>query len=66
MSRFRLYEELLDTKVFHGVGLIFAEVAKRGGTFDDVPYAVVVFVVALTTLLAPIALRYIMRNDPET
>lgn len=48
------------------VGLIFAEVGKRGGIFDDATYAVVVFVVALTTLLAPIALRYIMKDDPET
>ena len=30
------------------------------------PYAVVVFVVALTTFLAPVALRYIMRDDQET
>jgi len=48
------------------VGLIFAEVAKRAGIFDDATYAVVVFVVALTTLLAPLALRYIMRDDQET
>jgi len=47
------------------VGLIFAEVAKRGGIFDDATYAVVVFVVALTTLLAPLALRYIMKDDSE-
>ena len=44
---------------------VFAEVAKRGGIFDDATYAVVVFVVALTTLLAPVALRYIMKDDSE-
>ncbi|MCC7201431.1 MAG: cation:proton antiporter [Nitrospirae bacterium] len=48
------------------VGLIFAEVAKRGGIFNDETYAVVVFVVALTTLLAPLALRYFMEDDSET
>ena len=48
------------------VGLIFAEVAKRGGIFDDTTYAAVVFVVALTTLLAPVTLRYIMKEVPET
>src|SRR5512135_3518750 len=36
------------------VGLIFAEVGKRSKIFDDAAYAVVVFVVALTTLLAPL------------
>ncbi len=42
------------------VGLIFAEVGKRSKIFDDAAYAVVVFVVALTTLLAPLAMRYVM------
>jgi Kef-type K+ transport system membrane component KefB len=45
------------------VGLIFAEVGKRSKIFDDAAYAVVVFVVALTTLLAPLAMRIIMRDD---
>lgn len=44
------------------VGLIFAEVGKRSGAFDDAVYAVIVFLVALTTLLAPLALRFSMRN----
>jgi Kef-type K+ transport system membrane component KefB len=42
------------------VGLIFAEVGKRSGILDDAAYAGVVFVVALTTLLAPLAMRYVM------
>ena len=44
------------------MGLIFAEVGKRSGIFDDSAYAVIVFVVAFTTLLAPLALRYVMRD----
>ena len=47
------------------VGLIFAEVGKRSRIFDDAAYAVVVFVVALTTLLAPLAMRLVMRGDGE-
>ncbi len=39
------------------VGLIFAEVGRRGGVFDDALYAVAVFVVALTTLAGPLLLR---------
>jgi Kef-type K+ transport system membrane component KefB len=47
------------------VGLIFAEVGKRSQIFDDETYAGTVFVVALTTLLAPLAMRYIIRSDAE-
>jgi Kef-type K+ transport system membrane component KefB len=47
------------------VGLIFAEVGKRNGIFDDSVYAVVVFVVAVTTLLAPLVLKPLMKNLPE-
>jgi Kef-type K+ transport system membrane component KefB len=47
------------------VGLIFAEVGKRNGIFDDATYAVIVFVVAATTLLAPLALRQLMKNVPD-
>jgi Kef-type K+ transport system membrane component KefB len=47
------------------VGLIFAEVGKRNGIFDDSVYAVIVFVVAVTTLLAPLALRPLMKNLPD-
>jgi Kef-type K+ transport system membrane component KefB len=47
------------------VGLIFAEVGKRNGIFDDSVYAVVVFVVAVTTLLAPLALKPLMKDLPD-
>lgn len=39
------------------VGLIFAEFGRSFGAIDEVGYAVVVFVVAITTLLAPILLK---------
>ncbi|MCX7793207.1 MAG: cation:proton antiporter [Thermodesulfovibrionales bacterium] len=45
------------------VGLIFAEVGKKSGIFDDTIYAVMVFVVALTTLFAPLLLRYSMKGE---
>ncbi|MDO8446142.1 MAG: cation:proton antiporter [Deltaproteobacteria bacterium] len=47
------------------VGLIFAEVGRRSKIFDDSIYAVIVFVVAFTTLLAPLALKYVMGDEPE-
>ncbi|MDA8422974.1 MAG: cation:proton antiporter [Nitrospiraceae bacterium] len=47
------------------VGLIFAEVGKRSRIFDDAAYAVVVFVVALTTLFAPLAMRLMMSKDKD-
>jgi Kef-type K+ transport system membrane component KefB len=45
------------------VGLIFAEVGKRSNIFDDAAYAGVVFVVALTTLLAPLMMRIMMKGS---
>jgi Kef-type K+ transport system membrane component KefB len=45
------------------VGLIFAEVGKKSGIFDELLYAVVVFVVAATTLIAPLLLRVVMRGE---
>ncbi|MBE0425725.1 MAG: cation:proton antiporter [Nitrospirae bacterium] len=45
------------------VGLIFAEIGKKSGIFDDLIYAVVVFIVALTTLFAPVLLRFIMKGE---
>ena len=45
------------------VGLIFAEVGKQSKIFDDPAYAAVVFVVALTTLLAPLAMRFVMARE---
>ena len=44
------------------VGLVFAEIARRNGFFDENIYAAVVFVVAFTTLLAPLLLRGVMRK----
>ncbi|WP_457600643.1 cation:proton antiporter [Hydrogenivirga sp.] len=43
------------------VGLIFAEFGKSFGAIDELGYAVVVFVVATTTLLAPIFLKLSVR-----
>ncbi len=40
------------------VGLIFAEVGKQSNVFDNTVYAVVILVIAVTTLCAPFALRY--------
>ncbi len=39
------------------VGLIFAEIGKQSKLFDDMLYASVIFVVAITTLIAPISLK---------
>src|SRR3972149_11903658 len=47
------------------VGLIFAEVGRRSNIFADSIYAVIVFVVAFTTLLAPLALKYVMADESE-
>jgi len=45
------------------VGLIFAEVGKRSKIFDETTYAVIIFVVAFTTLFAPLALKYVMKDS---
>ncbi len=42
-----------------------AVVGKRIGILDDSVFAVVVFVVAVTTLLAPLALKPLMKDLPE-
>ncbi len=44
------------------VGLIFAEFGRQIGLYDDTLYAVVVFVVALTTLGAPLILKLLARS----
>ncbi len=44
------------------VGLIFAEFGRTMGVIDTTEYAVVIFVVALTTLIAPIGLKILLRN----
>lgn len=45
------------------VGLIFAEVGKKSGIFNDLVYAIIVFLVALTTLVAPLLLRFVMKGE---
>ncbi len=44
------------------VGLIFAEFGRSFGAIDEVGYAVVVFVIAVTTLLAPILLKFSVKT----
>ena len=44
------------------VGLIFAEFGRQAKVYDDTLYAVVIFVVAITTLISPIALKMLARN----
>ncbi len=44
------------------VGLIFAEFGRSFKAIDEVGYAVVVFVVAITTLIAPILLKVSVRT----
>ncbi|MCX8164230.1 MAG: cation:proton antiporter [Aquificaceae bacterium] len=44
------------------VGLIFAEFGRQSGLYDDTLYAVVIFVVAVTTLMAPIILKVLARQ----
>jgi Kef-type K+ transport system membrane component KefB len=45
------------------VGLIFAEVGRSNGVFDETIHAVVVFVVFVTTLLPPLVLGPIMNRE---
>jgi len=40
------------------VGLIFAELGRVGGIFSNEVYAALLFVIALTTLLSPIAMKW--------
>jgi len=43
------------------VGLIFAEFGRSFGAINEVEYAVIVFVVAVTTLVAPVVLKVLLR-----
>lgn len=45
------------------VGLIFAEIGKQSKLFDDLLYAVIIFVVAFTTLMAPIVLKLLLAKN---
>jgi Kef-type K+ transport system membrane component KefB len=47
------------------VGLIFANIGLTAGVFKDDIYASIILVIALTTLLAPFALRYICSGLEE-
>lgn len=68
LSGFVLWKEKLKTKLIIGtsmiprgeVGLVFANVGLQTGIIKDDLYASVILVIALTTLLAPFALRYII------
>lgn len=44
------------------VGLIFAEFGRQAKIYNDLLYAVVIFVVLLTTFMAPLALRQINKK----
>ena len=44
------------------VGLIFAEFGRSFNAINDVEYAVIVFVVAITTLIAPIVLKILLKD----
>ncbi|MFN4320097.1 MAG: cation:proton antiporter [Aquificaceae bacterium] len=44
------------------VGLIFAEFGRQSGLYDDLLYAVVIFVVAITTLMAPVVLKVLAKG----
>lgn len=48
------------------VGLIFAEVGLKSGIFDNEVYASLILVIAITTLLAPFALRWLYENKSPT
>lgn len=74
LSGFMLIKEKFLTKLVIGtsmvprgeVGLIFANVGLSAGIIQDDMYASVILVIALTTLLAPFALRYIYCSQPPS
>ncbi len=44
------------------VGLIFAEVGRQTGIYNDFIYAILIFVIATTTLMAPILLKISLKE----
>jgi Na+:H+ antiporter len=70
-SGFLLKKETISSKLIVGtamiprgeVGLIFANIGLTAAVFKDDIYASIILVIALTTLLAPFALRYIYTQD---
>lgn len=47
------------------VGLIFANVGRDTGVFKNEVYASMILVIAVTTLLAPFALRWIFQSTDK-
>jgi Kef-type K+ transport system membrane component KefB len=47
------------------VGLIVALLGLQMKMISDASYAIVVFMTGITTLFAPITLRYLYRNQPN-
>ncbi|WP_457672997.1 cation:proton antiporter [Thiolapillus sp.] len=48
------------------VGLIFAELGRTSGIFDNEVYAGMIMVIALTTLLPPFLMKHLYRNRQES
>ena len=48
------------------VGLIFAEVGRAKEILNNDLYASLIIVIAITTMLTPIAMRYFYRRFPES
>lgn len=48
------------------VGLIFAEIGRNSNVFDNELYATMVIVIAITTLIAPVGLRYFYSRYPTS
>lgn len=71
LAGFLLTKETLHTQLIVGtamiprgeVGLIFANIGLAAGVLKNDVYASVIIVIALTTLLAPFALRYLYANS---
>lgn len=48
------------------VGLIFAEFGRISKAFDELIYASIIFMVALTTLVSPFVLKFIWKEEKNT
>lgn len=46
------------------VGLIFAEIGLKSGVLDELLYASLIIVIALTTLLPPFVMKAMLRGEP--
>jgi len=47
------------------VGLIFAEVGRVNGILDNEIYAVLIFVIIVTTIVPPFLLKWLFKYDKE-